>query len=81
MTYPVKCAIIRHTLLKVNVRMIRDLDHLIEENRDAHPFLPPDYAELHIYESEGFIRGFAGVSGNRLEGIFVTAASRFRGIG
>ena len=64
-------------------------------NLEAHAFLPRKYWESHaemvkeqllcaevlVYEEGGSIKGFAGLQGNYLAGIFVEGSSRSRGIG
>ena len=64
-------------------------------NLEAHSFLPRKYWESHaemvkeqllcaevlVYEEEGSIKGFAGLQGNYLAGIFVEGSSRSKGIG
>ena len=64
-------------------------------NLEAHSFLPRKYWESHaemvkeqllcaevlVYEEEGSIKGFAGLQGDYLAGIFVERISRSRGIG
>ena len=64
-------------------------------NLEAHAFLPRKYWESHaemvkeqllcaevlVYEEGGSIKGFAGLQGNYLAGIFVEGSSRSKGIG
>lgn len=67
----------------------------LEGNREAHNFISEDYwvsqyplvqeqllqAEVYVYEQDGKVQGFAGMTGNYLAGIFVEKKSRFLGIG
>ena len=64
-------------------------------NKEAHPFVPKQYweenlpkvkkqflqAEIFVYEEEQAVRGFAGLQGDYLAGIFVEQKFRSRGIG
>ena len=64
-------------------------------NLEAHSFLPRKYWESHaemvkeqllcaevlVYEEGGSVKGFAGLQGNYLAGIFVEGSSRSKGIG
>ena len=64
-------------------------------NRQAHPFIAPGYwednlnavkemlpqAEVYVDEDGGKIRGFVGVNGEHIEGIFVAENLRSQGIG
>ena len=64
-------------------------------NLEAHSFLPRKYWESHaemvkeqllcaevlVYEEGGSVKGFAGLQGNYLAGIFVEGNSRSKGIG
>lgn len=67
----------------------------LEGNRAAHPFVAPTYwagqtaavreqlpiAEVFVYEEAGAVRGFVGLQGDFLAGLFVEAAAQGRGIG
>ncbi|CCI84567.1 acetyltransferase [Lactobacillus pasteurii DSM 23907 = CRBIP 24.76] len=64
-------------------------------NLDAHPFIEKEYwqanfqevekqlldAEVFVYEQDGQIKGFIGLMGNYIAGIFVDRNSRSTGIG
>lgn len=64
-------------------------------NEEAHPFVPKEYwrsnfamvqeqllqAEVSVYEADGEIRGFIGLAGDYIAGIFVDGKYRSRGIG
>lgn len=64
-------------------------------NIAAHDFIPSQYwenhfelvkemfldAELYVYEDNGTIQGFVGLSGHYIAGIFVAAEAQSRGIG
>ena len=64
-------------------------------NLEAHSFIPPEYwyahldevrdqlpqAELWVWETDGTVQGFAGITGDYLAGIFVDGACRCAGIG
>ncbi len=67
----------------------------LECNRKAHDFIPADYwrqnfdmvkamlpqAEVYVYENDNSIQGFAGLSGNYIEGLFVSSECQCCGIG
>lgn len=67
----------------------------LEANIDAHDFITPSYwkekynevksmipqAEVYIYESNGIIKGFIGLDGDYIAGIFVDKQYRSNGIG
>ena len=67
----------------------------LEGNLEIHDFIPGDYwksnyslvqeqlleANVYVYEQDGKIQGFAGMTGDYLAGIFVDKAYRSRGIG
>ena len=67
----------------------------LEGNLDAHSFIPAEYwkanaplvrrlllqAEVYVYEEGGAIKGFAGMQGDYLAGIFVDCSARSAGIG
>jgi len=64
-------------------------------NEDAHPFIPQEYwrshfaevqeqllqAEVSVYETDGNIQGFIGITDGYLAGIFVDRSCRSCGIG
>lgn len=64
-------------------------------NREAHRFVPAEYwesnapmvreqllqSEVYVCEENGIVRGFAGLQGDYLAGIFVEKSARSRGIG
>lgn len=64
-------------------------------NLDAHPFIPAAYWESHfqqvqsllpqaeilVFEQQGAVTGFLGLTGSYLAGIFVARARRSHGIG
>lgn len=67
----------------------------LEANIDAHDFITPNYwkekynevksmilqAEVYVYESNGIIKGFIGLDGDYIAGIFVDKPYRANGIG
>lgn len=67
----------------------------LEANTDAHSFISPDYwkekydevksmipqAEVYVYESDSTIKGFIGLDGDYIAGIFVDKPYRSYGIG
>ena len=71
------------------------LDIWLESNLQAHPFVPAGYwrdnlemvreqlprAEVYVWEEPAGIQGFRGLSGGHIEGLFVRADARSRGIG
>ena len=73
----------------------RVLEIWLQSNLEAHTFVPADYwramappvreqllrAELWVDEDGGVIRGFAGMTGSYLAGLFVAAPFRSAGIG
>lgn len=64
-------------------------------NQDAHPFVPPAYwrdhsaqvaqqlpqAEVWVWEAQGTLLAFAGMTGDYLAGLFVDRAHRSAGLG
>lgn len=64
-------------------------------NMDSHNFIIPEYweekynevksmipqAEVYVYESDGIIKGFIGLDGDYIAGIFVDKIYRSKGIG
>lgn len=73
----------------------RIMDIWLNGNKQAHCFIPGSYwescaqevqsllsqADVFVWEEEGLIKGFAGMQGNYLAGIFVDQAFRCAGIG
>ncbi|WP_195984219.1 GNAT family N-acetyltransferase [Clostridium sp. D33t1_170424_F3] len=67
----------------------------LSANLQAHPFVPRSYweshfaevktmlpqAELYVAEEDGVVRGFIGLDGGYIAGLFVAEAWRSRGIG
>lgn len=73
----------------------RVADIWLDTNRKAHAFIPASYwehnfasvkemlpqAEVYVYENDKGIQGFLGLSGEYIEGIFVSEGAQSRGIG
>lgn len=71
------------------------MDIWLESNIDSHDFINPDYwkgkynevkpaiqqAEVYVYENDSIIKGFIGLDGDYIAGIFVDKAYRSAGIG
>ena len=67
----------------------------LEGNKEAHDFIAGEYwethlpilrkqllqAEVYVYETEGAVRGFLGLQGDYIAGIFVEKGFRSMGIG
>lgn len=67
----------------------------LDTNRKAHAFIPASYwernfasvkemlpqAEVYVYETETGIQGFLGLSGEYIEGLFVSEEAQSHGIG
>lgn len=67
----------------------------LESNKQAHSFIPAQYwynhleltkrelekAEVYIYEEDGKIRGFIGLSDDYIAGIFIDCQVQSKGIG
>lgn len=67
----------------------------LEANEEAHAFIDPSYwqdrremvrealscADIYVYELEGAVTGFIGLSGDHVEGLFVAAGRRSCGVG
>lgn len=67
----------------------------LDTNRRAHSFIPAQYwesnfelvremlaeAEVYVYENDKDIQGFIGLSGEYIEGIFVSDKKQSQGIG
>ena len=80
-------------LQKADVDRVMDL--WLDTNLKAHDFIPAVYwrsnfepvkemlpqAEVYVYESAGEIQGFVGLSGEYIEGIFVSDEVQSQGIG
>lgn len=80
-------------LQKADVDRVMDL--WLDANLKAHDFIPAVYwrsnfgpvkemlpqAEVYVYESAGKIQGFVGLSGEYIEGIFVSDEVQSQGIG
>ena len=78
-----------------NADIHRVADIWLETNLKAHCFIPAQYwknnfelvkelllqAEVYVYESDERIQGFIGLSGQYIEGIFVSDAMQSQGIG
>lgn len=73
----------------------RVADIWLSGNLTAHAFIPAEYwksnsetvkemlpqSDVSVYEQDGEIQGFAGLSGEYIEGIFVSEEMRSQGIG
>ena len=73
----------------------RVADIWLDTNQKAHDFIPASYwqdnfeevkqmllqAEVYVWEEPAGIQGFLGLSGGHIEGLFVRADARSRGIG
>lgn len=80
-------------LQKSDINRVADI--WLDTNLKAHYFIPAQYwksnydlvkemlsqAEVYVYESDEEIQGFVGVSGEYIEGIFVSDAMQAKGIG
>lgn len=80
-------------LQKADVDRVMDL--WLDANLKAHDFIPAVYwrsnlgpvkemlpqAEVYVYESAGKMQGFVGLSGEYIEGIFVSDEVQSQGIG
>lgn len=80
-------------LRKADIDSVADI--WLDTNRKAHAFIPASYwesnfasvkemlpqAEVCVYETENGIQGFLGLSGEYIEGIFVSEGAQSRGIG
>lgn len=67
----------------------------LDTNCKAHAFIPASYwernfasvkemlpqAEVYVYETENGIQGFLGLSGEYIEGLFVSEEAQSHGIG
>ncbi|MDO4276712.1 MAG: GNAT family N-acetyltransferase [Eubacteriales bacterium] len=67
----------------------------LDANIEAHDFISADYwkdnynqvenmlpeAEIYVYENEGRIEGFTGLTGDYIAGIFVRKECRSKGVG
>ena len=96
MTLPIhfgRTTIMIRRLQKVDVDRVMDL--WLDTNLKAHDFIPAVYwrsnfgpvkemlpqAEVYVYESAGKMQGFVGLSGEYIEGIFVSDEVQSQGIG
>ena len=96
MTLPIhfgRTTIMIRRLQKVDVDRVMDL--WLDTNLKAHDFIPAVYwrsnfgpvkemlpqAEVYAYESAGKMQGFVGLSGEYIEGIFVSDEVQSQGIG
>ena len=80
-------------LRKTDIDTVADL--WLDTNRKAHDFIPAQYwesnvefvkemlpqAEVYVYENDKAIQGFIGLSGDYIEGIFVSEKRQSQGIG
>ena len=80
-------------LQKADIDRIADI--WLDTNCKAHAFIPASYwernfasvkemlpqAEVYVYETDQGIQGFLGLSGEYIEGIFVSEEAQSRGIG
>lgn len=80
-------------LQKADINRVIDL--WLETNLKAHDFIPAQYwienydlvkemlpqSEVYVYENDQKIQGFVGLSGEYIEGIFVSAEMQSQGIG
>lgn len=80
-------------LQKADIDRIADI--WLDTNRKAHAFIPASYwesnfasvkemlpqAEVYVYENDKGIQAFLGLSGEYIEGIFVSEGAQSRGIG
>lgn len=80
-------------LRKADIDSVADI--WLDTNRKAHAFIPASYwesnfasvkemlpqAEVYVYENDKGIQAFLGLSGEYIEGIFVSEGAQSRGIG
>lgn len=80
-------------LQKADINRVADI--WLDTNLKAHHFIPAQYwkgnfelvkemlqqAEVYVYENDQKIQGFTGLSGEHIEGIFVSDAMQSQGIG
>ena len=80
-------------LQKADINRVTDI--WLATNLKAHDFIPAQYwksnyelvkemlpqAEVYVYENDQKIQGFVGLSGEYMEGIFVSAEMQSQGIG
>ena len=80
-------------LQKADIDRVADI--WLDANLKAHSFIPAQYwksnfelvkealpqAEVYVYENENEIQGFVGLSGEHIEGIFVSGEKQSQGIG
>lgn len=86
---------ITHTIGLSGPKLDEVADIWLSSNLEAHAFIDPMYwknyydgakkaiskAELFIFESDGHVKGFLGMDGNYIAGLFVSAKFRDQGIG
>lgn len=79
-------------LRKADINRVAEI--WLDTNRKAHAFIPASYwernfasvkemlpqAEVYVYETETGIQGFLGLSGEYIEGIFVSEEAQSHGI-
>lgn len=80
-------------LRKADINRVAEI--WLDTNRKAHAFIPASYwernfasvkemlpqAEVYVYENDQGIQGFLGLSGEYIEGIFVSEKAQSHGIG
>lgn len=80
-------------LRKADINRVAEI--WLDTNRKAHAFIPASYwernfasvkemlpqAEVYVYENDKGIQAFLGLSGEYIEGIFVSEGVQSRGIG
>ena len=80
-------------LRKADINSVAEI--WLDTNRKAHAFIPASYwesnfasvkemlpqAEVYVYENDKGIQAFLGLSGEYIEGIFVSEEAQSRGIG
>ena len=80
-------------LRKADINSVAEI--WLDTNRKAHAFIPASYwesnfalvkemlpqAEVYVYENDKGIQAFLGLSGEYIEGIFVSEGAQSRGIG
>ena len=80
-------------LRKADINSVAEI--WLDANRKAHAFIPASYwernfasvkeklpqAEVYVYETDQGIQGFLGLSGEYIEGLFVSEEAQSRGIG
>lgn len=80
-------------LRKADINSVAEI--WLDANRKAHAFIPASYwernfasvkeklpqAEVYVYETDQGIQGFLGLSGEYIEGLFVSEEAQAHGIG